>query len=302
MARFGDDDDNYKTMLRWMKFRIDAAKKQQFDWFEFNEDFIPNKFTPFIDRYGEKKGLVAGHLAWRIAEDYGYPAKVAYGVRESAQNYIRMLGKYISDYDNWVKLTRIMGIKNTRSKPVDKAVLPEVVNVQQQAESLKELKCWENMSPTSENVLKYAQKLFYFSMDNPYDSDISAVPLLQMIEKNADFIGINNEQTAMFDMKTKNNNINKSLVKDVVKLYAEIGEEAWGTDCLNTDLMGSMSDMVATIIKKYDYSHKDLMELKYAAYSSQGSFARQWGPEVAKHCKSPRPARKRTPHQNHWEL
>ena len=295
--------DNYSKRKEFWLQQKRAKKPAGRDPYdpEINAYFTNTVRSAIYDYSREEQERAAGNLAWDIAKRYAWGC---FG--KDARWIIRGFEDMLSEQERQ-KLNNYLNKKKTTKTVAEEKVLPADVNKAQSDNELKlrEMTCLLKMPPTSENVMKYAQELFYFSMDNPYDSDISAVPLLQMIEKNADFIGINNEQTAMFDMKTKNNNINKSLVKDVVKLYAEIGEEAWGTDCLNTDLMGSMSDMVATIIKKYDYSHKDLMELKYAAYSSQGSFAKQWGPEVAKHCKSPRSAHKRKVNnspQNHWEL
>ena len=63
-------------------------------------------------------------MAWRIAEEYGFNGteKASKLVKKYAENYVRTLGKYITDDRVWENLTKKMGIINYRNSSKNKEV------------------------------------------------------------------------------------------------------------------------------------------------------------------------------------
>lgn len=218
----------------------------------------------------QEQERAAGHLAWDIAKKYGWGS---FG--KDARWIIQGFADLLSEQE-LQKLNNYLNGKKQNDNKTDKK---DVI--------LKEMALLQKMDPTNENVLKYANMLFDLSSYDKDDCSLSTDCLYEMLKKNADVSGLNNEQTTMFGMQGQKKRISKELVKKVVGAYVQHSEESIQSDEFNADFMGKMSDMVASIIKDYEYSTRDMLELKRTAHLSGEKFARQWGPAVTEKCKTP---------------
>lgn len=237
--------------------------------FETNAYFGRTVRSAIYDYPTQEQERAAGHLAWDIAKKYGWGS---FG--ENARWIIKGFADLLSEQE-WQKLDNYLNGKKQNNNKTDKK---DIIS--------KEMTLLQKMNPTEENVLKYANLLFDLSSYDKDDCSLSTDSLYEMLKKNADISGLNNEQTAMFGVQEQERRISKELVKKVVGAYAKHSEESIYSDEFNTNFMGKMSDMVAGIIKDYKYSTKDMLELKKVAHLSGETFERQWGPEVTKRCKT----------------
>lgn len=248
MARFGDDDTNYKAMLEILRLRIKYASGP-FDWKKHNIEFIPKIFEPFMDNYSaEEKKLVAGHLAWRIAEEYGFGGteKASKLVKKYAENYVRTLGKYITDYSVWKNLTEKMGIINYRNPPENEVGVSKIdqarskaVRFFQKIDDIRQPEASDYVDTDEYNMACIATKLtkdtyvrsMLDSISNCIDKsgDPKAKALLAAYGYNeavARGLSKNNElDNGMVDLFVKVINKHNYDTKDVDKLLQQFSEE-----------------------------------------------------------------------------
>jgi len=121
----------------------------------------------------------------------------------------------------------------------------------------------KNVSITSSFVIDYAEMLTNYVAIKPMKGNEKADVLHKLITKNADYTGLSYTCGSLFsDINGEKPNVNKNLVNDVAKIYAN-GIEAvdYELNEFDPDFHDSMTKMFSSIVATYKYNKKEVTEL-----------------------------------------
>lgn len=116
--------------------------------------------------------------------------------------------------------------------------------------------------PTAELIREYVKYTCECASDYN-ETIISAGNIMELLERNSSLNGFNATQASIFDEPKETKQINKKMVLEVAKVYAQnIDADAISCDENNEQFDNNMKKMFTHIVTKYHYTPNEVEELK----------------------------------------